>query len=221
MPVLKVTGTTYADTTRDRRWDKAREAMQSASVGGTLGGTAGAIIGAVIGGIFTGGLGAIVGAQWGAALGSLGGSAAGIRKGVVSATDKIDKADLAARRRSIQTELMPLRKAQPRHLTSALNDLVRALADAILFELDSRIDQQRESVRDAMAQLAAAAAATREEADSRLAALEEERRPLQRTRTQRRAAGLRGRSPRASPTGGRGGSEHRSRGRLGRRMRPS
>ncbi len=188
VPALDVTGTTYADTSRDRRWDKAREATQSAGVGGTLGGAAGALLGGLIGGLFTGGLGAVIGAQWGASLGSLGGTAAGIRKGMTSAKDKIDKADVAARRRSIAAEMAPLRRSQPLHLTSALNDVVHGLTDAILVELDSRIDQQRESVRDAVARLGDAARTTKEDGDKRVAQLQEERRPLEATR--RAADGL-------------------------------
>ncbi|MGE0170977.1 dynamin family protein [Nocardioides sp.] len=182
VPPLEVTGTTYADTTRDRRWDKAREAAQSASVGGGLGATVGAIIGGLIGGFLTGGAGAGLGATWGAAIGSLGGTAGGVAKGISSARDKIDKSDLEARRRSIRTELSPLRKAQPLHMTSALNELARVLTEAMLRELDSRIDQQRESLRDAAERLRSAAKATRAEADERLAALDGERRPLLRVR---------------------------------------
>ncbi|WP_298798351.1 dynamin family protein [uncultured Pseudonocardia sp.] len=200
VPPLVVTGTTYVDTTRDRRWDKTREAAQSGSVGGGMGATAGALLGALIGGLLTGGAGAIVGAQWGASLGTLGGTAAGVRKGLHSATNKIDRGDEQARRRSITTELAPLRKAQPLHLTSALNELVHGLTEAILRELDSRIDQQQESLRDAAQRLDSAAKATREQADARLSELEAERRPLQRTRqTVEQLAAAAGRLGRRGP----------------------
>jgi hypothetical protein len=182
VPPLDVTGAVHSADTGNRIWDKTRSAVLSSGVGGTVGGTGGAVAGALLGTFAFPGLGTWLGAQLGAGIGYVLGGVGGAAKGVATAAQRHARTELEARRRSIRTELAPLRRSQPRDLKRALATLVDGLSDAVLAELDSRIEQQRESVRDTASRLASATKATRAQADERLAQLDAERAPLVRTR---------------------------------------
>jgi hypothetical protein len=92
--------------------------------------------------------------------------------------------DRVERRRSIETELEPLRSSQYRELRRALNRLVEGLSDALVAELNSRIEAVRESTVDEVTRLEAARRAGREQARERRSAIDGQRRSLEDLRTE-------------------------------------
>lgn len=184
VPPLEVTGRTHRSDSTDRGWDKVRSGVLGAGVGSTAGATGGAVAGAIIGTLLLPGLGSYFGAQLGGLLGSIGGTLAGTVKGVQMTSRQHQRADLIARRHSIDTELRPLRKSQPRDLRAALDKLLSGLTDAVLAELDSRIEQEQEGIADALTRLTQTERSTQQQAGARQAELEAELRPLLRVRAE-------------------------------------
>lgn len=184
VPPLEVTGLTHRADSTDRGWDKVRSGVLGAGVGSTAGATGGAVAGAIIGTFLFPGLGTELGAYLGGTLGSLGGTVFGTTKGVQTTSRQHQRADLAAQRHSISTELRPLRKSQARDLRAALDRLLDGLTDAVLAELDSRIEQEQEGIADAVTRLTQTERSTQQQASARQTALEAERRPLLRVRVE-------------------------------------
>ena len=184
VPPLEVMGRTHRTDSTDGGWDTVRSGVLGAGVGSTAVGAAGVVAGAIIGTFLFPVLGTELGAYVGGALGSLGGTLLGTVKGVHMTSRQHQQADLAAHRQSISTELWPLRKSQPRALRAALDRLLDGLTDAVLAELDSRIEQEQDGIADAITRLTQTERSTQQQASSRQAELEAERRPLLRARAE-------------------------------------
>lgn len=183
VPPLEVTGRTHRADSTDPGWDMVSAGALGIGVGSTVV-AAGVAAGAIIGTVLFPVLGTQLGAYIGSALGTLGGTLLGTVKGVHRISQQHQQADLAARRRSIGTQLGPLRRSQPRDLCAALDRLIEGLTDAMLAELDSRIEQEQEGTAEMVARLAQTEQSTQRQARSRQAALEAERGPLLRVRAE-------------------------------------
>ncbi|GAB3983402.1 hypothetical protein GCM10029978_089980 [Actinoallomurus acanthiterrae] len=137
------------------------------SVAGDLSGAAalGALLGSFLG---------PAGIGFGGVLGQIAGIVVGYRKALAAA----EQAEFEARRRAVQDELAPVRRALELHILESLDDLIASYERATIRELDGRIAQERESAEDALHRIESTRAATADEAERQHAKLETERAPL-------------------------------------------
>ncbi|MET7401898.1 dynamin family protein [Dactylosporangium sp. NPDC005572] len=166
VPHLEVHGDLHGENRPNAMKRKLRDAGLGSGVGAAIGG--------FLGSILMPGVGTVIGS----ALGSLFGSAVGYRSGKVDER----KADRQSRRSSLQSELRLLEQEQRRHVTSAVQEAMRVFTRSVVAELDSRIAQERETVRDLLPRLADARQATQEKARQRTAELNAEKAPIVRAR---------------------------------------
>ncbi|WP_433202792.1 dynamin family protein [Dactylosporangium sp. CS-047395] len=142
---------------------------------GRLGGLrAGVSLGAAVGGLLGGLIVPVVGNAVGAAIGGLLGSALGWQEGLADER----RADRQARRQSLQQQLGTLQRDQRRHVSTAVNEVVRDFTTAAIAELDGRLAQQEETLQDLLPRLAAARKATHDAAKARSRELLAECKPL-------------------------------------------
>jgi GTPase SAR1 family protein len=154
-----------------RRFETGREFAEGMTLGSGLGAGIGGIIGTVIPVV-----GSAVGAFVGGAIGGLlGGTGA-----VLAAVERQAEADRTARRETIRTQLDRLRAIHRSDLMESLENLCSGLIDAAARELDSRIQQERDSVEDSLRRLALVKEATEQEAASRRRQIDTELAPLRR-----------------------------------------
>lgn len=178
VPPLRPTGGLHQPERTGRRWETVIRSLE----GGGAGTTVGAVVGAVLGTLLAPGPGTVVVAQIGAGIGGVVGGIFGAQRSFRTVTARHRHDDLVARRRSLTTELDPLLRSQVRDLKANLDELVALLAAAAMEELDSRLEQEQESVTDALARLAEAEQGTQERAEARRAELAAERDVLLRLR---------------------------------------
>lgn len=177
LPVLALPGPAAPP---DRR---AHAALSSGSSGVAIGTAIGATVGALIGSVVVPGLGTMAGAQLGGSIvGALGGVASGAH-GWRQAVAQARVQERTARRETLRGELARLRSAQREHLGAALTDLRGYLERSLGVELESRIDRELESARQAIDRLRERTDETAEQAERRLAALRDQHAPLERVRT--------------------------------------
>lgn len=151
--------------------DSRMRTVRDMSFGGGLGFTIGSLVGHVI----VPGLGGIIGG----AIGSLFGAGAGFKASRVAA----HRQDVEARRRSLRTELKPVKRGQVHHVQDAVRELLASFEAAVVAELKSRVTEAKESAQDEARRLRAAKEATEQAARARKAALTREITPLVRLRS--------------------------------------
>lgn len=161
--------------------------MQGTSIGGvagaSAGGTIGTALGAVVGSVLPG-AGTVAGFYFGGWIGTALGTLIGGMVGYRGSAAEVAAQQVEARRDSLRSAVGGLPEQQQRHLEAAVDELVADLIVAVTAELESRIAQERESVRDTISRLDAAAQVTTNEIDERLSALGREQAPLANIRQQ-------------------------------------
>ncbi|BCB90078.1 dynamin family protein [Phytohabitans suffuscus] len=167
----------------DRRMKQTRDTIFGATIGGTAGSASGTMLGVIVGSVALPGVGTVLGWQMGALIG--GGIGTLIGAFVTYSASAADAAqqNQRAERQRLQAALAPHRRTQVANARDAVVDFMQDLTEAVLNDLDSRIVQETESLRDALDRSRQAQRATRETAAERRAQLAGERQAIHAVRT--------------------------------------